>query len=193
MSKKTNEKEPELHEQMMDEHEEAAKKANAETNDAQDELEEPEEKDELTELQEKIAEMNEQHLRLRAEYDNFRKRTLREKSELISTAGRKILFQFLELLDDFDLAMQNLENAKDLDSIREGIDLIRSKFISNMRAQGVKEMEVLGEPFDADRYDAVAMMPTEDAKQKGCVLECVQKGYTLNDTVLRHPKVVVGQ
>lgn len=144
-------------------------------------------------LEQRLAELEDTHLRLRAEYDNFRKRTLKEKSELIRTAGERILTQFINVADDFDLAVANLRQAADIDAVAEGIDIIRTKFISAMKAQGVSEMEVLGEPFDADLYDAVGMFPVEDADKKGKVIECVQKGYTLNDKVIRHPKVIVGQ
>ncbi|MDO4790600.1 MAG: nucleotide exchange factor GrpE [Porphyromonas sp.] len=144
-------------------------------------------------LEQRLAELEDSHLRLRAEYDNFRKRTLKEKSELIRTAGERILTQFIGVADDFDLAVANLSQATDVAAVAEGIDIIRTKFISAMKAQGVSEMEVLGEPFDADLYDAVGMFPVEDADKKGKVIECVQKGYTLNDKVIRHPKVIVGQ
>lgn len=175
-------------EQLLDEMQEQCDDDNAQASETLSE-----EEDEVAQLREQLAEMKDNHLRLMAEYDNFRKRTLKEKSELIKTAGERILTHFLEVLDDFDLAVQNLSETTDVEGMAEGIDLIRTKFIAAMKSQGVNEIEVIGEPFNSDVFDAVGMIPVEDPEMKGKVVECLQKGYMLNDKVIRHPKVLVGQ
>ena len=127
---------------------------------------------ELAELQKKYDELNNSHLRLMAEFDNYRKRTLREKSELIKNGG---------------------ENAEDLTGVAEGVDLIYNKFVSYLASQGVKAMEVVGKPFDLDQSEAIATIPAPEEGLKGKVLDCVQTGYLLNEKVIRHAKVVVGE
>lgn len=152
-----------------------------------------EEIDQFKALQNELDELKDAHLRLRAEYDNFRKRTLKEKSDLIKYGGEKTITGFLEIMDDLDLALANIRKAEQIEGIVEGVELIQNKFISALKAQGVNAMEVIGEAFDADKHEAIAMIPTEDNDMKGKVIDCVQTGYTLNDKVIRHPKVVVGQ
>ena len=155
---------------------------------------EEEETDTETLLLRQLEELKDTHLRLRAEYDNFRKRTLKEKSDLLKYGAEKVVVDFLEVLDDFDRALENLATGDgEANPLLEGVTLIHDKMISKLRAQGVKEMEVLGEPFEADKHEAIAMVPVEEADKKGAIIDCIQKGYTLNDKVIRHPKVVVGQ
>lgn len=144
-------------------------------------------------LEQQLADLQDSFLRTRAEYDNYRKRTQKEKSDLLKYGGERVVLAFLEIIDDFDLALQNLEQAESKEGIVEGIELIYNKFIATLKAQKVAEMEVIGQDFDAEIHDAVAMIPTEDKSQKGKVIDCVQKGYQLDDKVIRHPKVVVGQ
>ncbi len=142
----------------------------------------------------RLSELEDAHLRLRAEYDNYRKRTLKEKSDLLKYAAEKVVIDFLEVLDDFDRALESLPSEDEGNAeTRRGIELIRDKMIAKLRGQGVKEMSVIGEPFDADAHEAIAMVPAPDPDKKGKVIDCVQKGYTLSDKVIRHPKVVVGQ
>lgn len=148
--------------------------------------------DEYEQLKEELEELKDTHLRLRAEYDNYRKRTLKEKSDLIKYAGEKTIKGFLGVMDDFELALKNMESAESVEGLVEGVELIQNKFIAELKAQGVNKMDVVGEPFDAEHHDAVAIVPVEDIEQKGKILEVVQTGYTLNDKVIRHPKVVVG-
>ena len=140
----------------------------------------PEQK-ELEELKKKYDELNDSHLRLMAEFDNYRKRTLREKSELIKNGGESALTHLLPVVDDFERALQNIRSAED------------SKFMSYLSHQNVKPIETVGEPFDAETSEAVAMIPAPEPDMKGKVLDCVQTGYTLNDKVIRHAKVVVGE
>lgn len=159
--------------------------------------EEPDEADrvsvELAELQKKYDELNNSHLRLRAEFDNYRKRTLREKVELIKNGGENALIQLLPVVDDFERALQNIHKAEDLTGVAEGVDLIYNKFISYLTNQGVKAMEVVGKPFDSDHSEAIATIPASEEGLKGKVLDCVQTGYLLNEKVIRHAKVVVGE
>ena len=165
-----------------------------ETQSTQDPDAEPTESvDETLRLKEQVAALKDAHLRLMAEYDNYRKRTLKEKADLIKSGGERILSQLLEVLEDFDRALEHIDDNADPASTLQGVELIHKKLISTMNAQGVHEMEVLGEAFDPEIHEAVAMVPTEDPTQKGKVLDCVKKGYMLHDKVLRHPKVVVGQ
>ena len=164
----------------------------AETESAPETSEEEEDTESL--LLKQLEELKDTHLRLRAEYDNYRKRTLKEKSDLLKYAAEKVVVDFLEVLDDFDRALETLEKAGEgTDETMTGVRLIHDKMVSKLRSQGVKEMEVLGTPFEAEKHDAVAMVPVEEADKKGTVIDCIQKGYTLNDKVIRHPKVVVGQ
>ncbi len=149
--------------------------------------------DELADLQKKYDELNDTHLRLRAEFDNYRKRTMREKSDLIKSGGESALVHLLPVVDDFERALQNIQKAEDVAAIAEGVNLIYNKFVSYLSSQGVKAMEVVGKPFDADIYEAIATIPAPEEKLKGKVLDCVQTGYTLNDKVIRHAKVVVGE
>lgn len=148
---------------------------------------------ELDELKEKYNELNDSHLRLMAEYDNYRKRTLREKADLIKNGGESALTHLLPVIDDFERALQNIRTAEDVKAVEEGVELIYSKFLSYLSQQGVKPMEAVGKPFDTESFEAVAIIPAPEADMKGKVLDCVQTGYTLNDKVIRHAKVVVGE
>lgn len=150
------------------------------------------EEDETEALRKELEELKDSHLRLMAEYDNYRKRTMKEKSDLIKYGGEKIVTGFLDIMDDIELAIKNMGSAESVEGLVEGVEIIRNKFIGALKAQGVNAMEVIGEDFDADQHDAVALVPTEEADKKGKIIDCVQTGYTLNDKVIRHPKVVVG-
>lgn len=145
------------------------------------------------ELYEKYESIHDSFLRLNAEFDNFRKRTLKEKAELIKGGGEKVLLGIITLVDDFERALTALHATENRDSMLEGMDLIYSKFIAFLKQNGVEEIKTIGEPFDADNFEAVTMVPTEDAEQKGKVIDCIQKGYKLNDRIIRFPKVVVGE
>ena len=144
-------------------------------------------------LQEKYDELNDSYLRLHAEYDNYRKRTLKEKMEIIKTGGEKVLTEMIPLIDDFERALETVQNAEDKKAIVEGLELIYSKFINFINRHGVKEMEAIGEPFDADKFEAITTIPVEDKSQKDMVVDCVQKGYILHEKVIRFPKVIVGK
>ncbi|RHJ83445.1 nucleotide exchange factor GrpE [Parabacteroides sp. AM08-6] len=149
--------------------------------------------EELDELKKKYNELNDSHLRLMAEFDNYRKRTLREKADLIKNGGESALTHLLPVVDDFERALQNIRTAEDIKAVMEGVELIYSKFISYLAQQAVKPIETVGLPFDAETSEAVAMIPAPEPDMKGKVLDCVQTGYTLHDKVIRHAKVVVGE
>lgn len=149
--------------------------------------------DELTSLQKKYEELNDTHLRLRAEFDNYRKRTMREKADLIKSGGENALKNLLPIIDDFERALQNVQTAEDIEALKEGINLIHGKFINYLSQQGVKPIEAIGKPFNTEEFEAIATIPAPDPNMKGKILDCVQTGYTLFDKVLRHAKVVVGE
>ncbi|SPY35791.1 HSP-70 cofactor [Porphyromonas cangingivalis] len=150
------------------------------------------ETDEMTSLKQQYDELKDSYLRLMAEYDNFRKRTLKEKAELIKSGGERVVTGFLEIADDIELAVSNINGATSMEGVKEGVELIHSKFMSTMKSQGVVEIPTIGEEFDSERYEAVAMVPVTEPAQKGKIIDCIKKGYSLNDKVIRHPKVVVG-
>ncbi|PIF01717.1 MAG: nucleotide exchange factor GrpE [Paludibacter sp.] len=147
----------------------------------------------LEEANEKCTELNDKNLRLMAEFDNFRKRTLKEKAELIKSGGENVLKEMLPLVDDFERAIQSMKNSKDVEAVKEGLDLIYNKFLKFLNDNSVKEIEVIGEKFDDEIHEAVSLFPTEDKDQKGKIIDCMEKGYTLNDKVIRFPKVIVGE
>ena len=150
-------------------------------------------KSEYDELQKSHEDLNDSFLRLNAEFDNFRKRTIKEKAEIIKNGGERVLLNIISLVDDFERALDSLHQSEDKDAMLEGMDLIYSKFISFLKQNGVEEIESVGMPFDADTFEAVTTVPAQDESQKGKVIDCIQKGYKLNDKIIRFPKVVVGE
>lgn len=148
---------------------------------------------ELEEAKNIIEEQKDKYLRLSAEFDNYRKRTLKEKAELIKNGGEKAISAILPILDDLERALENMQKTDDLKAIHEGIDLIYQKFLKNLTQEGLEKMNPIGENFDTDYHEAVALVPASAEEQKGKVLDCVQTGYKLNDKVIRHAKVVVAQ
>lgn len=152
-----------------------------------------EDADEVENFQEKYEELNNSYLRLHAEFDNYRKRTLKEKMEIIKTGGEKVLTEMIPLIDDFERALETVQNADNKEAIVEGLELIYAKFIGFLNQNGVKEIKAIGEPFDADKFEAVTTIPAQDKSQKDRVIDCIQKGYVLNEKVLRFPKVIVGK
>ena len=181
-----------------------AETANADMEEAKAKVEEqeeekreltPEEKltEELEKAQRAIEEQKDKYLRLSAEFDNFRKRTMKEKAELIKNGGEKAINAVLPVLDDLERALQNLEKTEDVKAIYDGVNLIYQKFLKNLHQEGLEKMEPVGADFDTDYHEAIALVPAQSEEQKGKVLDCVQTGYKLNDKVIRHAKVVVGQ
>ena len=148
---------------------------------------------ELEAAQATIEEQKDKYLRLSAEFDNYRKRTMKEKAELIKNGGEKAISAILPILDDLERALENMQKSDDIKAIHEGIDLIYQKFLKNLNQEGLEKMNPVGEAFDTDYHEAVALVPAPEEGQKGKILDCVQTGYKLNDKVIRHAKVVVAQ
>jgi molecular chaperone GrpE len=149
--------------------------------------------DEKEDLQKKYDELNDSHLRLMAEFDNYRKRTLREKAELIKSGGEAALTGLLPVIDDLERAIQTIRTTEDIDAVKEGIELIYAKFITYLGQQGVKPIQAIGELFDTEKFEAIAIIPAPEEDKKGRIIDSVQTGYTLYDKVIRHAKVVVGE
>ena len=157
------------------------------------ESDESDEKSPLEKAQEQIDELKDKYLRSVAEFDNYRKRTLKEKAELILNGSEKAVGAVLPILDDMERAIANGEKTDDPQVLREGISLIYAKFQKVLESLGVKEIETADADFDTDVHEAIAMVPGMGDDKKGKVLDCVQKGYKLNEKVIRHAKVAVGQ
>lgn len=143
--------------------------------------------------EDKYAELNDKYIRIHAEFDNYRKRTNKEKLEIISTANAGMLKDLLPIIDDFERAIANNEKAEDLESVKEGFNLIYNKLKTTLEQNGLKPMESDGVEFDSELHEAIANVPAPSKKLKGKVVEAVEKGYYLNDKVIRYAKVVVGQ
>ena len=175
---------------------------------------------EVEALQKKYNELNDSHLRLMAEFDNYRKRTMREKADLIKTGGEGALKNLLPIIDDFERALQNVRTAEDVEAVKEkilpivdnferglntipedakgtafaeGMEKIYKQFVKTLDDLGVKPIEAIGKPFNTEEFEAIATIPAPEPDMKGKVLDCVQTGYTLFDKVIRHAKVVVGE
>ena len=155
--------------------------------------EEAEEKSPLEKAQDEIEELKDKWLRSVAEFENYRKRTLKERAELILNGGEKFITAILPILDDMERAIENGEKTDDPAVLREGMELIYQKFVKTLEGQGVSKIETENADFDTDVHEAVAMVPGMGDDKKGKVIDCLQKGYKLNDKVIRHAKVAVGQ
>ena len=155
--------------------------------------EEAEELDPLEKAQAELAEMKNQLLYKAAEFENYRKRTLKERAELILNGGEKVITAILPVLDDMERAIANGSKTEDPQVLREGMELIYQKFVKTLEAQGVSKIETKNADFDTDLHEAVAMVPGMGDDKKGKVIDCLQEGYKLNDKVIRHAKVAVGQ
>lgn len=165
----------------------------ADTEDTQAEAEVNTLENQLEEAQAALEKEKKEYMFLMAEFDNFRKRTIREKAEIIRNAGENVFKGLLPIVDDFERGLKASEDATDVDGVREGMQLIYSKLKKYLEQNGVKEMETQGAAFDADSHEAIAMVPAPGEEQKGKIIDTVEKGYNINDKVLRHAKVVVGQ
>ena len=159
------------------------------------ELEEAKEKtveEKLEEAEVQIEELKKQMLYKAAEFDNYRKRVMQEKAELIKNGGTKVITTILPILDDLDRAQQTMDKMEDVAACKEGVVLIIDKFLKLLKQEGLEKMEAVGKDFDTDYHEAIAMVPASEEK-KGKVIDCVLDGYTLNDKVIRHAKVAVGE
>ena len=183
--------EPEMNEQeepvapdvtMVDEHEEGA---------GADEAASAEEV--IEKMQAELAEQKRQYLFLAADFDNYRKRTLKEKQDLVKNGAERALKELLPVVDDFERAVEAMHKGDDLEALREGVDLIYNKFMKYLEQNNVTPIESTGKDFDTDLHEAVTMFPAPDETMRGKVIDTTQRGYMLNDKVLRHAKVVVGQ
>lgn len=149
--------------------------------------------DKSTQLADAVKEWQDKYLRLSAEFDNYRKRTLKEKMELVATGGEDVIKSLLGVMDDIDRALAAMETAKDVDSVRQGVVLIHQKLMDTLRARGLEEIEAIGQELDTDLHEAVAKVPVQEEEKKGKIIDVVQKGYKLKDKVTRYAKVVVGE
>ena len=147
----------------------------------------------LAEAAEKISILEDKYLRQAAEFDNYRKRTLKEKAEIIKNGGERVIESILPVLDDFERALTTMQKNEEAAIYLTAVELIYSKFVKILEQNGLKKIETKDQAFDTDYHEAIAMVPTPDESLKGKVLDCVQTGYTLNDKVIRHAKVAVGE
>ena len=151
------------------------------------------EKEEMARLEAEIAELKDKYLRQVAEFDYYRKRTLKEKTELILNGGEKIITSLLPVLDDMERAQQNIEKSDDVEALKEGTNLVFKKLMTVLESAGLQKIDTDGKDFDTDVHEAIAMIPATTDDQKGKVIDCVQAGYKLNEKVIRHAKVAIGQ
>lgn len=193
MSEKDNQ-EKNLEEKEPKEQETAQEAAATEEESKEPELSEVERlaKD-LEDAKAELEKQKKEYLFLLAEFDNFRKRTLKEKSDLVKNAAEKAMLDILPVVDDFERALQAMHGSSDLESVKEGVDLIYNKFVKYLENNGVKAIDSNNADFNTEFHEAVTTFPASDESQKGKVIDTVQKGYMINDKVLRHSKVVVGQ
>ncbi|MDC1196234.1 nucleotide exchange factor GrpE [Crocinitomicaceae bacterium] len=173
---KNDQNEKELNDQVMDE-----------------QIVEEQESPKAPTVEDKFNELNDKYMRIHAEFDNYRKRTNKEKVDIINTANAGMMRDLLSVMDDLHRAKVNNETADDIDSVKEGFNLIFNKLNSVLEAKGLTEMKAEGEVFDSEIHEALANVPAPSKKMKGKVIEAVEKGYYLNDKVIRYAKVVVGQ
>jgi len=158
------------------------------TDEAADQIE-----DELEVITQKCAELNDKNLRLMAEFDNYRKRTLKERMDLLKTASEKVLVEMLPLVDDFERGLKAMETSEDVQAVKDGVELIYSKFISFLLQNGVKAIPTENETFDTQFHEAITTFPAPSEDLKGKIIDCASKGYTMNDKVIRFSKVIVGE
>lgn len=158
-----------------------------------DEMSEVPAQQEVDLLKAELAEQKEKFIRLYAEFDNFKRRSAKERIELIQTAGREVIQSMLEVMDDCERAEKQMQKSEDLTLIREGIQLVFTKLRNTLQSKGLKEMKSIGEEFNPDLHEAITEIPVPDENMKGKVVDEVEKGYTLNDKIIRFSKVVVGK
>ena len=182
-----------IDEQKAHTEEEIADELKEDEQEAAETAEDVEEKDPLELANEELEQLKDKYLRTVAEFENYKKRTLKEKTELILNGAEKTVDAFLPVIDDFERALSTAEQTDDVAALKEGMELIYKKFMKTLEGLGVKKIETEDADFDVDYHEAVAMVPGADNDKKGKVIDCIQTGYTLNDKVIRHAKVAVGQ
>ncbi|MGO1815665.1 MAG: nucleotide exchange factor GrpE [Sphingobacterium sp.] len=158
-----------------------------------EEEQEIQESTEVDELTQKLAESNDKYTRLFAEFDNYKRRTSKERIELMQSAGKDVIVKLLPIIDDFDRAIQFMDEIPEDDPVKKGLDLVYQKLTKTFEQFGVKEIEVMGEAFDAEFQEAITLIPAPTPEMKDKVIDVVEKGYLLNNNVIRFAKVVVGQ
>ena len=194
-----NLKNEEVDEEIVNENMEEQETAAEEQTDAAETTKETEAPKELTpeekiaELEKQVEELKNQQLYKVAEFDNFRKHVMQEKAELIKNGGAKVITTLLPIIDDLERAQQNMDKYEDVEAVKEGLNLIIDKFFKLLAQEGLKKMDVVGQPFDSDLHEAIAMVPGQPDDQKGKVMDCMTAGYTLNDKVIRYAKVAVAE
>lgn len=182
----TENQDAEVKDETMENTQNENNETSAETSDTETSLEET--------LQNEVNSLKDKYTRLFAEFDNYKKRTSKERVELIQTAGKEVIEKLLPILDDFDRALNAMENAQEVESIKEGVELIHNKFKNTLQSQGLKAMEdAKGQPFDADLQEAITTAPAPEDSLKDKIIDVIEKGYYLNDKVLRYAKVVIGK
>lgn len=186
---------PETEEQLTDVNEQTVEEPVENNKEAGAEEEAPKEEtveDKLAAAEAKVAEMQDKYLRQVAEFDNYRKRTIKEKAELILNGGEKTITAILPILDDMERALATMDKLEDVAAVKEGVELIFQKFIKVLGEQGVKKIDTDNADFNVDLHEAIAQVPAPSDELKGKVMDCVKTGYTLNDKVIRHAQVAVG-
>ncbi len=148
---------------------------------------------ELEEVKTQLAEQKEKYLRLFADFDNYKKRTAKERLELLNTAGKDIVLSVIPVIDDFERAIAVADDAQEVESVKEGMILIKNKMFSVLQQRGLKQMESKGEVFDTEKHEAITEIPAPNEEMKGKIIDEVEKGYTMNDKIIRYAKVVVGK
>lgn len=187
------EKETTKNEELIDETiQEEVKTDNTEATEAEETPAAPTAEELLAEAQARIAELEKDRLYKQAEFDNYRKNVMKEKTDLILNGGKKVLESMLPVVDDFELALQHMGDDTDADALREGVELILKKFLQVLKSHGVEAIDTTGKDFDTDYHEAIAQFPAPTEELKGKVVDCTKKGYTMNGKVLRFAQVVVG-
>ena len=189
-------KNEELNEEIVNEEQEKAAEKQTASADAANEAEAPKEltpEERIAELEKQVEDLKNQQLYKVAEFDNFRKRVMQEKADLIKNGGAKVITTLLPVIDDLERAQQNMDKYEDVNAVKEGLNLIIDKFFKLMAQEGLKKMDVVGQPFDSDLHEAIAMVPGQPDDKKGKVMDCMMAGYTLNDKVIRYAKVAVAE
>lgn len=148
---------------------------------------------ETIDWEEKYMQLNDTYLRLNAEFDNYRKRTIKEKSDLLKTASEKVIVDVITIVDDFERAIENLVKIENSESTLEGVQLIYSKFLNVLTKYSVKEIEAIGQVFDVEKHEAITTVPASKDEDKDKIIDCIQKGYAIGDKVIRFPKVIVAK
>lgn len=171
----------------------AAKTDTTDSEEKTEEKKEPTLEEKLAEAEATIAKLKEQALYKQAEFDNFRKRSIAEKAELILNGGQKVITNLLPIIDDLERAQSNMDKMEDVEAVKEGVTLIIDKFLKLLAKEGLKKIDAVGKDFDTDFHEAIALVPGQPEDKKNKVIDCVECGYTLNDKVIRHSKVAVAQ